>query len=132
VSTGGNEVLDGTTPPRIAIVDGGTNTVVCSWRGDSGIGASGVHEGDRREGGADDAAATSRPAANKVGLNMEKCIVIVKILRWYAREAVPLYDSWKATNTQYIYLCILLHHLYIQWKTYMTMLETGDILGAKV
>lgn len=80
--------MDGTTPPRIAIVDGGTKTVVCSWRGESGIGASGVHEGDRREDGADDAAAMSRLAANKVGLNMEECIVIVKIFRWYAKEAV--------------------------------------------
>ena len=132
MSTGGNEVLDGTTPPRIAIVDGGTNTVVCSWRGESGIGASGVHEGDRREDGADDAAVMSRPAANKVGLNMEKCIVIVKILRWYAREAVALYGCWKAANIQYIYVCILLHHLHTRWKTYMTMLETGDILGAEV
>jgi hypothetical protein len=109
VSTGGNEVLDGTTPPRIAIVDGGTNTVVCSWRGESGIGASGVHEGDRREGGADDAAATSRPAANKVGLNMEKCIVIVKILRWYARKLSHFMVARKQqTHSIYmgVYCCI--------------------------
>jgi hypothetical protein len=82
VSTGGNDVLDGTTPPRIAIVEGGMNTVVCSWRGKRGIGASCLHDGNRLEDGADDTIVMNRTAANKIGSNADRYIAIMKISGW--------------------------------------------------
>jgi hypothetical protein len=43
VSTGGKEVFEGRMSPRMAMVDGGRKTVVCSWQGKRGIGARFFH-----------------------------------------------------------------------------------------
>lgn len=44
VEFGSEEFGDtGIIPPSMATVNGGRKTVVCSWRGSSGIGASGIH-----------------------------------------------------------------------------------------
>ena len=45
MSTGGSELFEGMTPPRIAIVEGGIKTVVCSCRAKRGMGAKVFQEG---------------------------------------------------------------------------------------
>ena len=69
--------MDGIIPPRIAIVDGGRNTVECSWREKRGIGASDFHTGERSLEGMDDAKVTSQAIANNIGLKMDRYMVVV-------------------------------------------------------
>jgi hypothetical protein len=38
-------VVSGMTPPRMAMVEGGRKRVVCSWRGNRGMGARVCHVG---------------------------------------------------------------------------------------